>query len=114
MKTKSEPLPVPVVVADLSPVAVEPPRLKAGGVIVAGAVAVVLEPVGLKALPPRRVLDGAGDDAEVSLGLGARPENMLLPILSGQTSTCPVSSEYVTCCSRACSGACRCRRRGKD
>lgn len=70
---------MPVVEAGLSPVEVEPPRLKAGWVLVAGVVVVVPEPGGLKALPPRRVLDGAGDDVEVSLGLGARPENRLLP-----------------------------------
>ena len=64
-------------------VAVEPPRLKGGWVLIAGAVAVVLEPGGLKVLPPRSVLDGAGDDVEVSLGLGPRPENRLLPMVSG-------------------------------
>lgn len=72
---------MPVVGAGLSPVAVEPPRLKAGWVWVAGVVVVVPKPGSLKVLPPRRV-DGAGDDVEVSLGLGARPENRLLPIVS--------------------------------
>jgi hypothetical protein len=105
---------VPVVEAVLSPVAVEPPRLKAGWVLVAGVVVVVPEPGGLKALPPRRVLDGAGDDVEVSLGLGARPENRLLPIVSVNTRIYPVSGESVTCWGGACRGTRRRRRRDED
>jgi len=99
---------------EAGPAAVVPPRLKVDGALVAGVVAVVLEPGGLKALPPRRVLDGAGDGAEVSVGLGARPGNRLLPMVSCQTTFYLGSSEYVTCCSRACRGPCRRRRRGKD
>jgi hypothetical protein len=74
---------VPVVEAGLSPVNAEPPRLKAGWVLVAGVVEAVIDPGGLKGLPPRRVVDRASDGVEVSLGLGARPENRLLPIVSG-------------------------------
>jgi hypothetical protein len=104
---------VPVVEVDLSPVAVGPPRLKGGWVLTAGVVAVVLKPGGLKALPPRRVLGGAGDVVEVSFGLGVRPENRLLPVVSGQTSTCPLSSEDVTCWGHASRGTRRCHRRGE-
>jgi hypothetical protein len=100
---------------EAGPAAVVPPRLKADGVLVPGVVVVVLEPGGLKALPPRRVLDGAGDGVEVSVGLGgARLGNRLLPMVSCQAIFYLGSNEYVTCCGRAGRGpCCRCRR-GKD
>lgn len=102
-----------MLVVEASPVAVVPPRLKVDGVLVAGAVAVVLEPGSLKALP-LRVLGGAGDGVEISVGLGARPGNRLPPMAPCQTTFCLGSSEYVTCSGHTCRGPCRCRRRAKD
>lgn len=99
---------------EAGPAAVVPPRLKADWVLVPGVVAVALEPGGLKALPPRRVLDGAEDGAEVSVGLGAEPGNRLLPTVSYQTTFYLGSSECVTCRGRTCGCRRRRRRRGKD
>ena len=107
---------LPVLVVEAGPVAVVLPRLKVDGILIPGVVAVVPEPGSFKVLPPKRVLDGAGDGAEASVGLGAEPGNRLPPMVSCQTKICLGSSECVTCCSRTCRGPCRCRcrRRAKD
>jgi hypothetical protein len=87
----------------LSPVATEPPRLKADCVLVAGAVVEVVPGTGaLNKLPPGRVLVGAGDDVEISLGLGAREGNKGCPEsvsvrLSDQICT---RTAHFTCCGR--------------
>jgi len=78
-RRKNQPLPVPVVEAALSPVAAEPPRLKAACVLVAGVVEVVPGAGTLNKAPPGRVLVGAGDDVEVSVGVGAREGNKGFP-----------------------------------